>query len=198
MTSRPSGIPPSRREARTGPGRSRRDGFGAVAAALGPWRHRLLWLGGLWVAIAVGAAVLGLRPDAPHLLAILLALAAILWYASDHTATHHVTVWPLTDGTLGSGTRGNDFRATSLAARIEAANSRGEGRETLVHDLHVQLSTIIRERLWTKHALVIEEEPKWSQGVMPPELWEFLVTLPPPDLYRPDKLDPILRRIEQW
>ena len=33
---------------------------------------------------------------------------------------------------------------------------------------------------------------------MPRELWDFLVTLPPPDLYRPDRLDQILRRIEQW
>lgn len=196
MTSRSSGIPPTRPA--EGERRSPRDGLRSLAAALAPWRHRLLWLGGLWAFIAIFATVLGLRPDAPHLLAILLALAAILWYASDHTATQHVTVWPLTDGLLGSGTRGNDFRATSLAARLEAANTRGEGREALVHDLHVQLSTIIRERLWAKHALIIEEEPKWSQGVTPPELWEFLVTLPPPDLYRPDKLDPILRRIEQW
>lgn len=198
MTNRPSGIPPTPPNASGGPGRRRRVALGELSSALAPWRHRLLWLVGLWAAIAIAAAVLGLAPDAPHLLAILVVLAAILWYASDHTATQRVTVWPLTDGTIGSGTRGNDFRATNLATRLEAANARGEGREALVHDLHVQLSTIIRERLWAKHALVIEEEPKWSQGVMPPELWEFLVTLPPPDLYRPAKLDPILRRIEQW
>jgi hypothetical protein len=173
-------------------------GIRTLVSGLAPWRHRLLVLGGTWAAIALAATLLGLRPDVPQLLAILLVGATILWYVADHGAAHHVTTWPLTDGSLGTGTRGNDFRATSLATRIEAANARAEGREALVRDLHIQLSTIIRERLWAKHGLVIEEEPKWSQGVMPPELWEFLVTLPPADLYRPDQLDHILRRIEQW
>ena len=36
------------------------------------------------------------------------------------------------------------------------------------------------------------------RGATPPELWDLLVGLPPPDLYRPQRLDPILRRIEQW
>jgi len=62
----------------------------------------------------------------------------------------------------------------------------------------VQLQVIIRERLFAKHGIVAEEEPRWAERAMPPDLWEFLVTLPPADLYRPERLDPILRRIEQW
>jgi hypothetical protein len=175
-----------------------RDTVAALVAAVRPWRGRLVRLVLTWVGVVLVTAALGLVPSTTHLLAVLVAGAVVTWYALDHLAAHHVTVWPLVDSTLERGNRGNDFRTTSLAVRLEAANSRGEGREALVRDLHVQLGTIIRERLWAKHQLVIEEEPRWSQGVMPPELWEFLVTLPPPDLYRPDKLDHILRRIEQW
>ena len=86
----------------------------------------------------------------------------------------------------------------SVATRLEGANAHPEGRAELVHHLHTRLSEIIRERLFTKHGIVIEEEPRWAEGVMPRELWDFLVSLPPPDLYRPERLDQILRRIEQW
>ena len=67
-----------------------------------------------------------------------------------------------------------------------------------MHDLHVQLQDLVRERLYVRHGLVVEDEPRWSEGVTPPELWQLLVALPPSDLYRPATLDPILRRIEQW
>ncbi len=169
-----------------------------MIATLAPWRRRLVVLLVTWVVSSVVLAALGLEPDVPHLLAVFLAGAALAWYALDHVGSNHRTVWPLVDGLVGGGARGNDFRATSLAARIEAANARREGREALVKDLHGQLSTIIRERLWAKHGLVIEEEPRWSEGVMPAELWTFLVTLPPSDLYRPARLDEVLTRIEQW
>ena len=46
--------------------------------------------------------------------------------------------------------------------------------------------------------IVAEEEPRWAQGVTPPELWDLLVGLPPPTSTGPQRLDPILRRIEQW
>jgi hypothetical protein len=190
MTSQPSGIP-------TTPA-ARREEAPTLRAALRPWRRRIGWLFAVWLS-AVGATfALGLSPDVPGLLAVLLAGAALVWHAMDHTASQHVTMWPLVDGELGRGGRGNDFRVANLAGRLEAANTRGEGRESLVHDLHVQLQVIIRERLFAKHGIVAEEEPRWAQRAMPPELWEFLVTLPPPDLYRPERLDPILRRIEQW
>jgi hypothetical protein len=169
-----------------------------LLASLRPWRRRLGWLLVVWLA-AVGATfALGLAPDVPALLAILIAGAVLIWHAMDHSAAQHVTTWPLVDGELGRNGRGNDFRVANLAARLDAANTRAEGREPLVHDLHVQLQVIIRERLFAKHGILAEEEPTWAQRAMPTELWEFLVTLPPPDLYRPERLDAILRRIEQW
>lgn len=169
-----------------------------VVAAVRPWRRRILLFGLTWLLLVLAATGLGLAPVVPIFLVILAAGAAVTWFTLDHLSANNLTVWPLVDGQLGTGTRGNDFRVTSLATRLEAANSTGEGREALVRDLHVQLSAIIRERLYTKHGLVIEEEPRWSEGVMPPALWEFLVTLPPPDLYRPQMLDGVLRRIETW
>ena len=171
----------------------------AVGAALRPWRRRLIGLGLTWVGLSLFTAVLGLAPDVPVLLAILLAVATLVWHLLDHTAAQHLTVWPLVDGgELGGQRRGNDFRVTNLAGRLEAADTRREGRESVVHDLHVQLQVLIRERLFTKHGIVAEEEPVWAQSATPPELWDLLVGLPPPDLYRPQVLDPILRRIEQW
>ena len=200
MTTEPAGMPSTRRDA---PEAARRtspvvDAFAGLSTSLRPWRRRLVGLLLVWLA-AVGATfALGLQPDVAGILAILIAGAALVWHAVDHTAAQHVTTWPLVDGELGRSGRGNDFRVANLAGRLEAANTRGEGRESLVHDLHLQLQVIIRERLFAKHGIVAEEEPRWAQQAMPPELWEFLVTLPPPDLYRPERLDPILRRIEQW
>jgi hypothetical protein len=169
-----------------------------LLSSLRPWRRRFAWLVVVWLAAVAATFALGLAPDVPALLAILLAGAALIWHATDHTAAQHVTSWPLVDGELGRSGRGNDFRVANLAARLDAANTRAEGREPLVHDLHLQLQVIIRERLFAKHGILAEEEPTWAQRAMPPELWEFLVTLPPADLYRPDRLDAILRRIEQW
>lgn len=165
---------------------------------LQPWRRRIVAVLLTWLAFVAATALLGLTPDAPRLLTLLVATFVIAWHVIDHVGSLGRTVWPLVDGELGSGGRGNDFRVTNLAARLEAANVHGEGREALVHDLHVQLQALVRERLFVRHGLVVEDEPRWSEGVTPPELWRLLVELPPPDLYRPARLDPILRRIEQW
>lgn len=196
MTSEPHGIRP--RPLPRGTVRREPTRLDALQAALRPWRRRFVWLLVTWAGLSLLTAALGLEPDVPVLLAILLAVAMLLWHVLDHTASQHLTVWPLVDGDLGGPGRGNDFRVTNLAGRLEAADTRREGRESVVHDLHVQLQVLIRERLFTKHGIVVEEEPKWAQSVVPPELWDLLVGLPPPDLYRPQVLDPILRRIEQW
>lgn len=179
-------------------GLARAIGLADVVAAARPWRRRIITLAIVWLVGVLGAQVLGLSPSVPIFFVVLASIFSVTWFVLDHTAANHLTVWPLVDGHLGAGTRGNDFRVTSLATRLEGANARSEGREALVRDLHLQLSTIIRERLFTKHGLIIEEEPRWSEGVMPTELWDFIVSLPPPDLYRPAKLDGILQRIETW
>jgi hypothetical protein len=169
-----------------------------LGRALAPWRRRLLQLGGAWVVFALGTAALGLGPNVPVLLAALLAVAALTWHLVDHAESHHLTTWALNDGDrLGRG-RGNDFRVTNLAGRLEAANTSREGREALVHDLHVQLQVLVRERLRAKHGIAAEEEPRWAEAVTPPELWQLLVGLPPTDLYRPERLGPILTRLEKW
>ncbi|GAA2742548.1 hypothetical protein GCM10009868_12930 [Terrabacter aerolatus] len=206
--SRPDGTPPrTRREARAldaaawlprGAERREPSPLRAAAAALRPWRRRLVGLLLTWVALAALTAALGLEPDVPVLLAILVAVALLVWHLLDHTDPQHPTLWPLVDGDLGSHSRGNDFRVANLAGRLEAADLRREGRESVVQDLHRQLQVLIRERLYARHGIVVEEEPRWAEGVTPPELWDLLVGLPPPDLYRPQVLDPILRRIEQW
>ena len=177
---------------------SRPSGIRPVLSALRPWRRRLLGITAAWGLVALFTALIGLRPDVPRLAVALVASAAVVWYAVDHFASQQLVVWPLTDSELGSGNPGSDYQVTNLAARLEGAAARPEGRPELVHHLHTRLSEIIRERLHAKHGIVVEEEPRWAEGVMPPDLWEFLVTLPPPDLYRPDRLDQILRRIEQW
>ena len=203
--SAPDGIPTTRREARASRDTASAPGGRAsawsseqLAHALRPWRRRLGWLVVAWVVIAVLGVVFGLAPNVPVLLAVLTGLAALLWHVVDHADSHHLTVWPLVDGEILGQGRGNDFRVTNLAGRLEAANLRREGRETLVRDLHLQLQELIRERLYAKHGLVAEEEPRWAEGVTPPELWQLLVGLPPPDLYRPERLDPLLTRLEKW
>ena len=179
-------------------GVARAVGLAEAVAAARPWRRRIVTLALLWLVAVLGAQVIGLSPSVLIFFVVLAAIFSVTWFVLDHTAANHLTVWPLVDGHLGAGARGNDFKVTSLATRLEAANARSEGREALVRDLHQQLCTIIRERLFAKHGLVIEQEPRWSEGVMPPELWDFIVTLPPADLYRPATLDGILQRIETW
>jgi hypothetical protein len=169
-----------------------------AAARLKPWKRRIVGLLAAWVVIAGVTVAFGTAPNVPVLLAVLVALAALLWHVVDHAEAHHLTVWPLVDGEITGQGRGNDFRVTNLAGRLTAANVSKEGREALVRDLHVQLQVLIRERLYAKHGLVAEEEPRWAEAVTPPELWQLLVGLPPPDLYRPDRLDPLLTRIEKW
>lgn len=196
MTGQPDGIRPRPLAPGSVPQEPTR--MDAMGAALRPWRRRLVGLLLTWAGLSLLTAVLGLEPDVPVLLAILLAVAALVWHLLDHTGPQHLTVWPLVDGDFDGPRRGSDFRVTNLAGRLEAADTRREGRESLVHDLHVQLQVLIRERLFAKHGIVAEEEPRWAQSATPPELWELLVGLPPPDLYRPQVLDPILRRIEKW
>lgn len=169
-----------------------------VVATLRPWRRRLTAFTVTWLVFVVGARLLDLAPSVPVLFVIVLGGFSVSWFLIDHTAANRLTAWPLIDGHLGARSRGNDFRVTSLATRLQAANTRSEGREALVDDLHQQLSTIVRERLFAKHGILIEDEPRWSEGVMPPPLWQFVTSPPPTDLFRPATLDGILKRIEQW
>lgn len=162
------------------------------------WRRRIAWAGGVWLILVVFGAFLGQDASVPQLAALIIAVAMITWYLMDHVASNAVTHWPIGDLYRFRMERGQDFRVTNLASRLEGANERGEGRESLTEDLHAQLTTIIRERLHAKYGLVLEEEPKWSEGVMPRELWDFIMHLPHPGLYRPAELNAVLERIEKW
>ncbi|WP_347351271.1 hypothetical protein [Intrasporangium sp.] len=162
------------------------------------WRRRAASTVAVWLGLVVLAALLGQRASVAQLAAVVLAVAMLLWYLMDHAASNALTHWPVSDLYRFHAHRGQDFRVTNLATRLRAANERGEGRESLVVDLHALLGTVIRERLHAKHGLVVEEEPKWSRGVMPPELWAFLTQPPDPDLYRPDRLRAVVERIERW
>jgi hypothetical protein len=177
---------------------SQPSGIQELALRLSPWRRRIVALVAFWMCVVIVGAVFGVQPNAPRIAAILLAIAGTSWFAIDHHRSVHRTEWPLFDGNVSNRERGNDLRVTNLAVRLELANTTGDGRVELVRDLHEQLALIIRERLHSKHGFTIEEEPRLAEGVMPPQLWTFLASLPPPDLYRPAQLDPILRRIEQW
>lgn len=170
----------------------------AALDASRPWRRRLVWVVVGWVLVIAFGALLGQLPSVPQLAALFAAVAMISWYLVDHAEANTITHWPTSDLYRSRSHRGQDFRVTNLATRLSTAGFLRETREGLVDDLHGQLSTIIRERLYAKHGLVIEEEPDWSEGVMPPELWDFLMHVPDPDLWRRDRLDQIIRRIEQW
>jgi hypothetical protein len=152
----------------------------------------------VWLALVAFGAVLGQDASVPQLAALIVALAMLVWYLVDHAASNAVTHWPVSDLYRSRSHRGQDFRVTNLAARLQGANERGEGRESLVDDLHGQLTAVIRERLHAKHGLVLEDEPKWAQGVMPPALWGFIMSMPDPELYRPERLNAVLEHIEKW
>lgn len=173
-------------------------GIRQVFGALCPWRGRIGWVLAGWLVVVGFGAFLGHRPQVPQLAALFVAVAVLVWYLLDHVGSPTAAHWPASDLYRSRARRGQDFRVSNLTTRLEAARTRHEGREGLVADLHQQLSAIIRERLHAKHGLVIEEEPEWSRGVMPPELWDFVAEPANPDLWRASTLDPILRRIEQW
>lgn len=173
-------------------------GIRELSKDLGRWRRRVLHVLGVWLALVLGAAALGIAPDVLQLGAILVAGAVLAWYVVDHATANHVATWPLADLDERGAQRGGDYQVTSLASRLRAADLQRQGRADVNRLLHHQLSTIIGERLYAKHGITIEEEPRWAQSVMPPELWDFVTGLPDPTLYSPAKLDPFLRRIEQW
>jgi hypothetical protein len=173
-------------------------GIRGLVETVRPWGRRAVQLLAVWLGLVVMTAVLGLTPSVVQLGGILAAGAALLWYLMDHTVPNHMSTWPLTDVTELTTHLGGDFRVTQLAQRLEAADLHREGRAELTKRLHHQLSAIIDERLFAKHGITIEEEPRWAEGVMPPELWDFATGLPDPALYSPANLDEILRRIEQW
>lgn len=169
-----------------------------VLRATRAWHRRVATATGLWLLLVGFGAFLGQDASVPQLAALIAAMAMLLWYLVDHAGSNAVTHWPVSDLYRFSSQRGQDFRVRNLASRLEAATERGEGRESLVEDLHGQLTAIVEERLHAKHGLVLAEEPKWAQGVMPPELWDLITHLPDPDLYRPERLDAVLERIERW
>ena len=129
----PDGIPTTRREAKAA---SREESSTAgpprwgpreLMEALKPWKRRI-----------VGAARQlgrhrgrdgGVRgsPNVPVLLAVLLALAALLWHVVDHADSQHLTSWPLVDGELVGQGRGNDFRVTNLAGTAGCGQPRQGG-----------------------------------------------------------------------
>ena len=135
--------------------------------ALRPWRRRVAGIVIVWAAIALFTGLIGLRPDVPRLAVVLVASGALVWFAVDHIASQQLIVWPLTDTELTAGNRGNDYQVVGLATRLEGANARPEGRAELVHHLHTRLSEIIRERLFAKHGIVIEEEPSGPRASCP-------------------------------
>ncbi|MDN5798381.1 MAG: hypothetical protein L0H79_21900 [Intrasporangium sp.] len=174
------------------------DGIRDLGRTSRPWHRRIAWTAGVWLALIVLGALLGQHASVLQLAVLIVAVAMLIWYLMDHVGSNAVTHWPVSDLYRFRSHRGEDFRVTNLASRLRGASERGEGRESLVEDLHDQLTTIIRERLYAMHGIVIEEEPRWSQGVMPAELWDFVTHPPDPELYRPGRLEAVLGRIERW
>lgn len=162
------------------------------------WKHRVLVLVIAWIGFAILLTLLDLRANALPLAMGVVAALALAWFLMDHFAANAVTHWPLNDLYRAGGERGNDHSVMSLAARLDAANTRREGRESLVNDLHWQLSSAIEAKLHSKYGFTIDEEPVLSQGIIPPALWRFMHEPANPQLYRPEILDETLQRIEKW
>ena len=176
----------------------RRASWPCLDGRLRPWRRRLVGLLLTWVVLSALTAALGLAPDVPVLLAILVAArpaglarhrphraASTSRCGRSSTATSRATREATTSAS----------RTSPLGSRPPTPAERGARASCTTCTCSCRCSSANAS---TPSTASSPRRSPWAQGVTPPELWDLLVGLPPPDLYRPQRLDPILRRIEQW
>ena len=155
------------------------------------WAARLAIAFGVWLAVAVGAWVLGNRPD-PLLLALMIGLGSVVvWLYLDVSADAEVSTWP--------GMTEEPVRPPGQDPRLERLH-RILTQHRAAHDvddaLHRTLSQLADQRLVAHHGVSLLADPDRAAEILGPELAAVVRQRPPYPRLSPAQVDVLLTRIE--
>jgi hypothetical protein len=155
------------------------------------WTIRVALAFGLWLAVALGAWVLGNQPD-PGLLALMIGVgAAVVWLYLDVSADAEVSHWPeMTEEPLRPP--GEDARLERLhriLTQHQSAHDVGDA-------LHRTLTELADHRLVAHHGVSLLADPERAAAILGPELTSVVTQRPPYPRLSTDRVDVLLQRIE--
>ena len=155
------------------------------------WTIRVALAFGLWLAVALGAWVLGNQPD-PGLLALMIGVgAALVWLYLDVSADAEVSHWPaMTEEPLRPP--GEDARLERLhriLTQHQSAHDVGDA-------LHRTLTELADHRLVAHHGVSLLADPERAAELLGPELTSVVTQRPPYPRLSTDRVDVLLQRIE--
>lgn len=155
------------------------------------WTARIALAFGLWLAVALGAWVLGNQPD-PGLLALMIGVgAALVWLYLDVSADAEVSRWP---GMTEEPTRppGEDARLERLHRILTQHQSAHEVGDAL----HRTLTELADHRLVAHHGVSLLADPERAAEILGPELTSVVTQRAPYPRLSTDRVDVLLKRIE--
>jgi len=155
------------------------------------WTARIALTFGLWLAVAIGAWVLGNQPD-PLLLALMIAVgAALSWLYLDVSADAEVSQWPaMTEEPVRPP--GEDPRLERLHRILTQHQSAHDVGDTL----HRTLTDLAAHRLVAHHGVSLQADPDRAAALLGPELTSVVTQRPPYPRLSTDRIDVLLQRIE--
>jgi hypothetical protein len=155
------------------------------------WIGRIAIAFGLWLAVAVGAWVLGNQPD-PVLLALLIGVgAALMWLYLDVSADAEVSRWPaMTEEPVRPP--GQDPRLERLHRMLTQHQSAHDVGDAL----HRTLTELADQRLVAHHGVSLLADPERAAEILGPELTSVVTQRPPYPRLSTDRVDVLLTRIE--
>ena len=159
------------------------------------WGRRLMRVVPPWLVALTLLAVVGLSPSVPLAAAALVAGLGLLSALDPATADEsdplasHTHQW--------GGRRGSDQRTLALARQLARLASSRYGGEQLAHDVHARLRAVLEAHVWRTHGVDLPRHTEWAPRLLPPDLAAFYAAPPNPRDLRPDRLGPLLTRIEQ-
>lgn len=155
------------------------------------WAGRIALAFGLWLAVALGAWVLGNQPD-PGLLALMVGLgAAVSWLYLDVSADAEVSRWPaMTEEPVRPpGEDPHLERLQRILTQHQAAHDVGD-------TLHRTLTELVDHRLVAHHGVSLQADPDRAAEILGPELTSVVTQRPPYPRLSADRIDVLLQRIE--
>lgn len=162
-----------------------------------PWRRRLAWVVGAYLALVLVLSVLGLEPRPIPLAAVVIVAASLLALLADRIPDGSGEQWPTAHVShVGLG-RGSDHRTTALAARLAGMPAADPARRlALASDLHTQLCLVIAQRVDRHDVRQVLTDPVAAAALLPPELADLVSHPPDARLVDPAYLSIVLDRIE--
>lgn len=155
------------------------------------WTVRIALSFGVWLAVALGAWLLGNQPD-PGLLALMIGVgAALCWLFLDVSADAEVSRWPpMTEEPVRPP--GEDARLERLHRIVMQHQSAHDVSDAL----HRTLTELADHRLVAHHGVSLLADPDRAVEILGPELASVATQRPPYPRLSTERVDVLLQRIE--